>query len=124
MEGVPMIKGTDAALRNINAQIQRMGSITVQRMQHVLMDLMRRSQAIVPHDKGDLEGSATWDMEIEGTRITGVVSYNTPYARIQHETPHFKHKPGRRWKYLESPLRENADRYIDYIAEGNRQVNR
>lgn len=40
--------------------------------------------------------------------LTATISYDTPYAVVQHEDTTFRHDPGRRAKWLELTLREDA----------------
>lgn len=64
------------------------------------------SQTQVPHDEGTLENTAT--VSIDETGLRGAVSYNTVYAARQHEEITWRHQHGRKAKYLEDPLREEA----------------
>jgi len=56
----------------------------------------------VPLDQGPLENSCTVDVSDDGSQ--GTVSYDTPYAVIQHENTHYNHQRGRKAKYLEDPV--------------------
>jgi hypothetical protein len=53
----------------------------------------------------------------KGGGVEGQVSFNTPYALEQHERLDFNHPKGGKAKYLEDPLKENADRYAGHIAD-------
>jgi len=55
----------------------------------------------VPLDQGPLKNSCAVDVNDDGSQ--GTVSYDTPYAVIQHENTHFHHQRGRKAKYLEDP---------------------
>ncbi|MBB6557298.1 minor capsid protein [Nonomuraea rubra] len=74
----------------------------------------------VPHDVGDLErsGAAVVDRE----DLVGVISYDTPYARTQHENLDYQHKPGRTAKFLELALREEAETVKLMLARQLQQV--
>lgn len=63
--------------------------------------LLQVSRTEVPHEQGDLErsGAVTQDR----TQDTVAVSYDRPYAVIQHEELSYRHAPGRKAKYLEDP---------------------
>lgn len=63
--------------------------------------LLQVSRTEVPHEQGDLErsGAVTQD-QAEGTVA---VSYDRPYAVVQHEELSYRHAPGRKAKYLEDP---------------------
>jgi hypothetical protein len=41
---------------------------------------------------------------VDEASLTGMVSYDTRYAVIQHESLDFRHAPGRTAKYLENSL--------------------
>lgn len=49
-------------------------------------------------------------------QILGEIVFNTNYAWVQHERTDFSHMDGEA-KYLENPLKENAEHYVAYIAE-------
>lgn len=50
-------------------------------------------------------------------RLSGHCEYNQAYAQIQHENLSYRHAPGKQAKYLEQPLYENADRYMQRLAD-------
>ncbi len=56
----------------------------------------------VPLDQGPLKNSCAVDVAEDGS--SGTVSYDTPYAVIQHENTRFQHQRGRKAKYLEDPV--------------------
>jgi hypothetical protein len=100
---------------------------------------------IVPHDKGDLENSGTAAVNgtdvaksnrdgtlsemgkppaaIPGSKIVGEVGYNKPYAARQHEELSYQHKDGRQAKYLENPLKEFTQQFVQNIADAVKKVN-
>lgn len=55
---------------------------------------------IVPLDEGPLQRSGK--VQVEG--LNGSISYDTPYAVVQHENLSFRHAPGRSAKYVEIPM--------------------
>ncbi|MEU4171021.1 hypothetical protein AB0F46_29590 [Streptomyces sp. NPDC026665] len=57
---------------------------------------------VVPLDEAPLMHSGTASVD-EGS-LTAMVSYDTPYAVVQHERLDYRHAPGRTAKYLETPL--------------------
>lgn len=79
-------------------------------------DLLREASAVVPYDTGDLDRSGQASAHLDGDAAIGTVSYDTPYAVIQHETLEFRHDPGRIAKYLALPTRTGARRRQDHIA--------
>lgn len=48
--------------------------------------------------------------------LVGEVVFNTEYATYQHEELELKHPKGGEAKYLQKPLYENADNYVQGIA--------
>ncbi|TDD25053.1 hypothetical protein E1287_37620 [Actinomadura sp. KC06] len=74
--------------------------------------LLGASRQVVPLEEATLErsGVATTD------GLEGAVSFDTPYAVIQHERLDFRHDEGRTAKYLEGPALEEADAMRDLIA--------
>lgn len=89
-------------------------------------DLTGKAQRLAPKDKGTLRASARWDIEGEagfiagsGVRLSDLevkISFDVPYAEIQHEREDFQHRLGQA-KYLEGPLRTNALSYRLYIEK-------
>jgi hypothetical protein len=106
--------------------------------------LLGKSMRIAPIDEGTMIGSASAKVqEVEiahgnddgsisqvgsvpsvtpGSVIKGTVSYNTPYAARQHEELGYKHKEGKQAKYLETPLKENVQKYTKNIADAIKGV--
>lgn len=70
--------------------------------------LLGESQQEVPLEEATLLRSGHTDVEAKAHEVEGVISYDTPYAVIQHEALDFKHDPGRKAKYLEDPVNRNA----------------
>ena len=66
-----------------------------------------------PHEESTLErsGKATQD------GLRGAVSFNTPYAVVQHEDMTLKHDPGRTSKYLENAMNSERKTAGAIIAE-------
>lgn len=60
------------------------------------------SKEQVPLDKGPLMNSCYVDVNDDGSQ--GTVSYDTPYAVVQHENMQYHHQRGRKAKYLEDPV--------------------
>lgn len=72
-------------------------------------------QAVEGSDIGALHNS-------EGAVIEGEVSFNTPYAARQHEEIGWRHPNGGEAKYLENPLKERAQMYLQNLAEAARRA--
>ena len=79
-------------------------------------DLKRKSQEQVPIDTHNLERSCVVEMTGEASVE---VSYNTEYALKQHESLEYRHTQGKA-KYLEDPLTQNKQKYIEYIKTGGK----
>lgn len=75
--------------------------------------LLAAARVIVPYDEGPLSESGKASRD----GLTGVVSFNQPYAVIQHENLRYRHAPGRTAKYLENPLNALGDQMVARIAE-------
>lgn len=74
--------------------------------------LLEESNRTVPHQDGDLTRSG----EVSQDGLTSQVSYNTPYARVQHERTWYRHDSGRRAKWLESAFKERASAVQAWLA--------
>ncbi|HEY6116474.1 MAG TPA: minor capsid protein [Candidatus Dormibacteraeota bacterium] len=77
-------------------------------LEHVLAE----SRKIVPLDEGTLERSGRVDVD----GLNGAVSYDTVYARRQHEELTWKHLPGRSAKYLEIPMNREREVVLRLMA--------
>ena len=95
---------------------------TKEAMEMVVNDLTRRSKQLAPLDTGDLRGAGEGDVNFDGDDVVGTVSFNKPYAMVQHEDMTFNHPRGGQAKYLEQPLNENRDRYKEFIKNKVREV--
>lgn len=87
-----------------------------------LEHLIQVSREQVPHEEGTLERSSTPDgdgnggIAIDEAELRGAVSYDTPYAVIQHEDLTFRHDEGRKAKYLEDPFDAEQQTMQELIA--------
>lgn len=70
-------------------------------LEHVLGE----SQKLVPLEEGTLRRSGK--VVVHG--MEGAVSYDTVYAKRQHEEVTWRHLPGRSAKYLEIPFNRERD---------------
>lgn len=70
------------------------------------------SNAHVPLREGTLERSGK--VIIEG--LEGAISYDTVYARRQHEELSWKHLPGRTAKYLENAMNTERETMLALMA--------
>lgn len=86
-------------------------------IQKVAADLKGKAQRITPVDTGDLAGSAYYETSITSTGIDAEVGFPLEYATRQHEELTFVHRFPGQAKYLETPLNENIDRYIEMVGD-------
>jgi hypothetical protein len=82
----------------------------------VTEDLVGEAQRQAPRDEGTLAGTGSGQVEVIGNRVTGRVTFDTPYAKRQHEELTWNHPKGGNAKYLEGPLTNNAAKYEAVIA--------
>lgn len=66
--------------------------------------IKKESQKLVPVDTGALKKSVRVEIHDLGHTAEVEVSYNTPYALVQHENLEYNHQVGQA-KYLEQPMR-------------------
>lgn len=76
--------------------------------------LLEYANRTVPIEESTLMRSGQADVDPE--TLEASVSYDTPYAVVQHERLDFKHDPGRRAKWLELSLNEREEPLQRYIA--------
>lgn len=67
-----------------------------------------------PVETGTLRRSATVTPSPSNVRVYG--SFNTPYARRQHEELEWRHPLGGKAKYLEDPFKRMADEVRRFVA--------
>ena len=76
--------------------------------------ILSMSNLRVPLEEGTLERSGAVTLNAEGDEAA--VSYDTVYARRQHEELTWKHDPGRSAKYLELALDEHGDEALAIMS--------
>ena len=72
--------------------------------EHVLSEATK----LVPIEEGTLSRSGTTSTARDGLTVIAAVSYDTPYARRQHEDMSYRHDQERQAKFLEQPLMAEA----------------
>lgn len=82
--------------------------------------ILEEANRTVPLDEGPLMQSGQTDVDRE--RLEATVSYDTPYARRQHEELSYRHAPGRRAKWLELTVQERERAVQEYVAGKIRQA--
>lgn len=116
--------------------IEKIGHGSAKGLEKALLFIANESQKKAPVELGDLRGSVEVDIDgktiangVSGGGITilsetpgegtvGRVSFNEPYAAVQHERVDFKHPMGGQAKYLETVLNNEQDTIIRMIADG------
>ena len=81
--------------------------------------LLEEADRTVPFEEGILAESG--DTDVDKDRQISTTFYDTPYAVKQHEDTRLRHDPGRRAKWLEHALRENAEELLEVMAEDLRR---
>lgn len=69
----------------------------------------------VPFEESTLEKSGATSQDPQ--KLLAAISYDTAYARVQHEKLELRHDPGRRAKWLERTLEEDERDIRDLIAD-------
>lgn len=80
--------------------------------------VLEEANRTVPLDEGPLQASGVTD--VEGT--TATVSYDTPYAVVQHEDVTLYHRGNGRAKWLEMTMQEQAGRVGKFVEEAYRKA--
>lgn len=78
--------------------------------------IMEASNRTVPIEETTLEDSA--DVTTQG--LTATVSYDTPYAVVQHEDLTLRHDAGRSAKFLENAMNNRSQAAAEIIARAAR----
>ena len=107
------IAGINEAVSRLNRIILETEGNTEDAIKDIALDLIGKSKERAPVDTGDLRGSGFVD--IQGT--SAIVGFTEIYALNQHEDLNFNHSDGEA-KFLENPLKENIDNYIQHIRNG------
>jgi len=107
---------------NIDDVMAKLAEAAADGMDDAMQHLLTESRKLAPIEEGTLERSGTATTASEGDAVEGAVSYNTPYAVIQHEKTGYRHDAGRQAKYLEDPWVAEADTMGDIIATAMRKA--
>lgn len=97
------------------AGLEKLRSVAFEAIQDLGHDALEKSNRVVPIEEGTLANSGT----VTSDKTAGVVqvSYDTPYAVVQHEDQSLRHNDGRKAKFLEDVmLQEIAPDAEAYIA--------
>jgi hypothetical protein len=115
---ITKIEGLD----EFNAYLKNATPETKEAITHELKiiatDLQGKAQRLAPVDVGDLRGSGF--SEVDGLDAT--VGFTEPYALRQHEELDYAHPRGGQAKYLETPYKENLNKYKNALADAIREA--
>lgn len=81
--------------------------------------LLQVSSSLAPHEEGDLERSG--EVSRDDSLQAVAVSFDRPYAVVQHEDLTLRHDEGRQAKYLEEPMSTERDVMLALIAQAARK---
>jgi hypothetical protein len=112
------VTGLEEVIKELNRRAQAIQNATEQSLQEVALDVIGKARELAPLDTGDLRGSGY--AKVEGLNVE--LGFTAPYALIQHERLDFKHPRGGQAKYLEQPLKQNMNNYIQHIANSATQA--
>ncbi|TYK47156.1 hypothetical protein [Actinomadura decatromicini] len=76
--------------------------------------LLQVSRLQVPIEEATLERSGV--ASVDPAALRAAVSYDTPYAVVQHEDLDLDHDDGRKAKYLEDPMNDEAGTIGEIVA--------
>jgi hypothetical protein len=91
----------------------RMRAGAVRGLKKAAEHLLTEARKEVPLEHGTLERSGTASVEPES--LTAAISFDTPYAVVQHEDLTLRHVNGRKAKYLEDPMARERGTVGDII---------
>jgi len=100
----------NSVLRKMPNEVNRLSE---KALKEVSLDLQGKSQRLAPVDLGDLRGSAY--TEVKG--LNAEIGFSEPYALRQHEEVGYNHPGGGEAKYLETPYKNNLNKYIQHISK-------
>jgi len=115
------VRGLREVMTRMNEALNRIEGASVDSLRECSWDLLGRSVELAPIDTSDLRGSGKVTFEEDGNKTVALVSFNTPYAVRQHEELTYRHPNGGQAKYLEQPFQQNAERYVQHIANSVRR---
>jgi hypothetical protein len=112
------MKGLKEIQNNFNKILKNIGDFSKESLQDVVLDLQGVSQDRAPVETGNLRGTGNSEVKKTEAGFIGEVGFNAPYALKQHENLHYKHPGGGEAKFLENPLVENTEKYIEWMKNG------
>jgi hypothetical protein len=128
-------EGIDEVLNNLDNAVDEVIEAAEKGLTDDVLMLLGDAVRDAPIEVGDLRGSGHADMGgvtiAKGNKNGGIdvvstetphgleamVTFEEPYALTQHEHLEYQHPRGGKAKYLEDPLKQNATKYRDHIAD-------
>lgn len=107
------VKLNPAALRQIETKV-------LDAIEDYAENVAEISTRIAPIEEGTLIRSAQVSRDDRAGKVA--ISYDTPYAVVQHEDTQLRHDDGRRAKFLEDPVLAAADWFGPYVANAVRKA--
>ncbi|SDZ00939.1 hypothetical protein [Thermoactinomyces sp. DSM 45892] len=77
--------------------------------------MLSLSNENVPLDEGTLLRSGV--ASFSESKLSGCVSYNTPYARRLHEHPEYRFQQGRKGKWLEDTTKQKQNEIVKTVQQ-------
>jgi hypothetical protein len=114
MNGVKL-EGFVELTKKLNKSISEISSVVEDALLDCGNDLQQKAQDLTPVDTGALRASAFTEAE-SGNNPSVIVGYTEEYAIFVHENLEAHHPVGQA-KFLEQPLKENADKYVEYVRD-------
>lgn len=115
MNGVKL-EGFVELTKKLNKSISEISSVVEDALLDCGNDLQQKAQDLTPVDTGALRSSAFTETDRQGKNPSVIVGYTEEYAIFVHENLEAHHPVGQA-KFLEQPLRENTDKYVEYIKD-------
>lgn len=101
----------------MNITPDQLKTAQVRAVNRALEYVLGKSNEKVPLEYGDLQRSGRVDMDGTG-EPSGQITYDSPYAVIQHENLAYNHAPGREAKYLENAVIDNQPQIARILQQG------
>lgn len=108
------INGFKEIYKNLGLLEDEIQKAALKGVRKLANNILAESQKLVPVDSGTLKESGVVSTNNKSNIVT--VSYNTPYARKQHEDNTLNHPKGGQAKYLERPFNEKKGELENFVG--------
>lgn len=112
------MKELSAVLKKIPEDIRGESKTALKK---ICANLQAESVKLAPKKTGALRRSCHYEVADTGKGLSAYVGYFVPYATRQHESLTYRHTQGQA-KFLETPFKQNSDKYIEYMTEAIRKA--